>query len=325
VACVPREQVLRSSHPGDQAADPDSRQTHELDPDFLEYCHRLGAGGVQVPLGAKDEAYAADLRRRAEGYGMFLEGSGGLPRDPADLQRFEAEVRTAVRCGAKVIRVAMLGGRRYETFGSAETFREFADRARKSLQLAEPLAARHRMPLAIENHKDWRIDELVDMLKRASSEYVGACVDTGNSIALLEDPLETVKAYAPWAMSAHLKDMAVRGYEDGFLLSEVPLGEGFLDLPKIVEVLRQAKPAMRFAVEMITRDPLRVPCLTETYWATLAGVPGRDLARTLRLVRDRSAPQPLPRISHLPPQEQLALEEQNVRKCLSFARERLKL
>ena len=36
---------------------------------------------------------------------------------------------------------------------------------------------------------------------------------------------------------------------------------------------------------MITRDPLKVPCLTDRYWATFADLPGRHLARTLSLVR----------------------------------------
>ena len=125
-------------------------------------------------------------------------------------------------------------------------------------------------------------------------------------------------------MSVHLKDMAVRPCDEGFLLSEVPLGDGALNLPAMIATVKQARPEIRFSLEMMTRDPLRVPCLAETYWATLAAVPGRDLARTLRWVRDKAAPQPLPQVGHLPPREQLAREEENVRKCLAFARERLK-
>src|SRR5947207_13536163 len=34
--------------------------------EFLEYCHDLGAGGVQVGLGAPDAGYTARLRARAE-------------------------------------------------------------------------------------------------------------------------------------------------------------------------------------------------------------------------------------------------------------------
>jgi len=289
---------------------------------FLEYCHQLGAGGIQVGLGVKDDAYAARLRRQAETHGMFVEGSAGLPRGPDDVERFAAEVRTAQQAGATVIRTVMMPGRRYEQFEAADRFRQTADRARQSLELAEPVVRRQGMRLAVENHKDWRVPEMLQIIQRIASQHVGICVDTGNSIALLEDPMEVVRAYAPWAMSVHLKDMAVREYEQGFLLSEVPLGEGFLDLLQMVKTLRQSRADIRFALEMITRDPLAVPCLTEKYWATLGEVPGRDLARTLRLVRAKAA-QELPRVSHLPFAQQVAREEENVRRCLRYAAERL--
>jgi len=63
--------------------------------------------------------------------------------------------------------------------------------------------------------------------------------------------------------------MAVQEYEEGFLLSEVPLGEGFLDLKKMVAILQKANPTIQFNLEMITRDTLKIPCLTPKYWATM--------------------------------------------------------
>ncbi len=292
---------------------------------FLEHCRQFGAGGVQLPMGVKDAAYSAQLRRKAEEHGMFLEGCAELPRDKGDLDRFDAEARTAAATGARLLRAVMMPGRRYEQFRSAEEFRESARRGLQSLQLAEPVAARHRMPLAVENHKDHRIPERLDVLKRLSSEYVGMCVDTGNSFTLLEDPMEVVEAYASWALSVHLKDQAVREYEDGFLFADVPLGEGFLDLKKMVQVLRQARPECRFSLELITRDPLKVPCLTPEYWATFAEVPGRDLARTLKTVRAKASGKPLPLVNHLPLDRQVAREEDNVKRSLAYASDQLGL
>jgi sugar phosphate isomerase/epimerase len=253
---------------------------------------------------------------------MFVEGILGLPRDRADLDRFEAEVRTARQSGANVIRVVMIPGRRYERFDSAEEFRQLARRGLESLQLAEPVAARHKVRLAVENHKDQRVLKRLEVFRQISSEYVGACVDLGNSFALLEDPIEVVEAYAPWAFSVHLKDQAVAEYDDGFLFADIPLGEGFLDLARMVKILRGAKPEVRFSLELITRDPLKVPCLTEKYWATFADVPGRDLARTLRIVRANACDR-LPHVSDRPLDEQVKLEEENVTKCLAYARDHL--
>jgi sugar phosphate isomerase/epimerase len=292
---------------------------------FLEHCRELGAGGIQLDLGVRDKSYVARLREKIESNGLYLEGSIRLPRDRQDMDRFTSEVRTAKEAGAQVLRTVMMSGRRYEIFDSLQAFREAADRSWQSLVLAEPIAAKENVRLAIENHKDWRADELADITRRLGSSHVGACVDFGNSIALLEDPMRVVETLAPFAMTTHVKDMGMEEYDRGFLLSEVPLGEGCLALPKMIELLERKNPAIQFNLEMITRDPLSVPCLETKYWATFEKVPGQDLARTLSAIRHRRSKEPLPRIGSLNKDEQLALEEKNVRKCLAFAKENLNL
>lgn len=286
---------------------------------LLEHCHQIGAGGVQASLRSTDRGYLNRVRNLAEKYGMYVEAVVRLPREQTDLDEFKRSVQAARSAGALALRAVTLSGRRYETFDTADAFLQFSQQAWKSLTLAEPVVRRERMKLAIENHKDWRVDELVNLLKRLSSESVGVTLDTGNNIALLDDPAATVEALAPYAYSVHLKDMGVEAYEKGFLLSEVPLGEGFLDLKKTVETVRRLQPSTRFTLEMITRDPLEIPVFTERYWTTFDRLPGRDLAMMLVAVRNHS--KPLPRVSHLSPEEQLQAEEQNVRKCVSYAAE----
>ena len=90
-------------------------------------------------------------------------------------------------------------GRRYEEFKSLEHFRRAEAAGVRSLELAEPVLARHRFRLAVENHKDHRVAERLRLFEHLGSEWMGACVDVGNNIALLEDPVETVRALAPWA------------------------------------------------------------------------------------------------------------------------------
>jgi sugar phosphate isomerase/epimerase len=291
---------------------------------FLQQCHELRAGGIQIPLGVRTEAEAGELRQAAEQRGMFVEGIAGLPHTTSEIDQFDAQLRTARQAGARVVRVVIIPGRRYERFDSDREFREFVKRGIKSLELAEPIAARCRIRLAVENHKDQRVDERLKVFEQLSSEYIGACVDTGNSFALLEDPIEVVKAYAPYAASVHLKDQAVRAYDDGFLFADVALGDGFLDLKQMVDILRTANPDLDYSLESITRDPLKVPCRTEKYWATFKDVPGDDLVRTMRLVKE-SAADKLPQVSGLSLAEQVKLEEDNVKRSLAYAREHLGL
>src|SRR2546422_112457 len=200
--------------------------------EFLEYCHQLGAGGVQIGVGSKDPDYPKKLRAKAEAYEMYFEGQTGLPQQSSDV---------------------------------------------------------------------------------------------GNNIALLEEPMAVVEALAPFAFSTHLKDMAVQEYEEGFLLSEVPLGEGFLDLKKMVAVLQTSNPTIQFNLEMITRDPLKIPCLTKKYWATMEAVPAAQLAGALAMIRKNAATKPLPHTNGLDLDRQLALEDDNVKASFTYARERLGL
>lgn len=291
---------------------------------FLNYCRCIGAGGMQCSLGILPDEQAAGLKDYAAKHGLYLEAIVWPPTDKEDVRRFDAELSTAVIAGAKAARTTIIPGRRYEQFRSLEEFQAAAANGQRMLELAAPVAEKHRMPIAVENHKDQRDAERIALFEHIDSEFVGACVDTGNSFALLEDPLQTVRDFAPWAHSVHLKDQALQLYDEGFLLADIPLGQGGLDLKAMVTILKKAKPAVRFSLELITRDPLKVPCLTEGFWTTFPNLPGRELARTLKYVRDHSSDN-LQYISKMSEQEQVAREDLNVRQSLDYARDELGL
>jgi len=190
--------------------------------------------------------------------------------------------------------------------------------------LAAPIAEKYRVAFAPENHKDHRIEERVRALKQIDSEYVGVCVDTGNNFALLEDAVEKADALVPWAHAVHIKDQAVQAVPKGFLFGDIPLGQGFIDLPKIVSILSKSRPEIRFTLELLTRDPLLVPCLEPSYWRTFPEMPAADLARTLRTVRDHQGSE-LQYPSRLPLVDRVSLERKNLVASIQYARERLGL
>ena len=135
--------------------------------------------------------------------------------------------------------------------------------------------------------------------------------------------MEFVTQMAPYAVTTHVKDMGLELYADGFLLSEVPFGEGYLDIAKMIATVRAARPKVNLLLEMITRDPLKVPCLTHKYWVTFPDRSGRYLAKTLKTAgKEGARPHPLPRVQGLDPQAQLRLEDENVKLCLNLAREK---
>ena len=286
---------------------------------------RVGAAGAHGGMPSIDFEWARRTRRMKEELGMYVEIQTFLPRLGEDPAVFEHAVRVAKEAGATSLRVVCLLGRRYEMFDTAAQWHTAVAGFHEQIAAALPIVEKHRMPLGIENHKDWRVDQQVALLKQYSSEFLGVTLDTGNNLSLLDDPMETVEKLAPYTFNVHLKDMGVEEYDKGFLLSEVALGDGMLDMPRIVETIRRARPEVHFSLEMITRDPLEVPCLTDKYWATFEDMNGVYLARMLSQVRANKPRRPLPRITGLTDAARLDLEMELVDRSIVYARDKLGL
>jgi 3-oxoisoapionate decarboxylase len=294
--------------------------------DILEHCHTLGLGVVRlsVPRGGPDAVRA--VRRKLDEYGMRCIVSVTPPHSDADVEAYDASIATARELAA-ITTHASFTGRRYEEFDTFDAFKTSFEAHKQSVERAEPILRKHKMRLAIENHKGWRAAEHAAWVRHVGSEYVGVCYDFGNNLALCEAPEETYRLLAPLTFYVSFKDMAVAPYEDGFLVSEVALGEGILDIPGMVKGLQARDPEMVFALEMITREPLKIPVFTDKYWATFdddySPLPGRDLARMLEIVRDSK--KPLTTTAGLSPADALKLEDALVDRSIAYARAHLAL
>ncbi len=246
--------------------------------EFLQRCHGLGAAGIQAQINGDP----TKVRARAEELGMWVEAMVSIRNSTPE--QLEKAILDAKAAGCTVARDGMLSGRRYETFHTLDEWKAWLTKTYQVIESAVPVFEKHKFTLAIENHKDWTADQYAALFKKYSSEYLGACVDFGNNISLLDDPMALIEAAAPYAKATHVKDMAVRPYPDGFELSEVVMGTGLLPLEKMCAILWKANPNIKMSLEMISRDPLKVPCLTDQYWVTFPDRNGLMLARTLRMV-----------------------------------------
>ncbi|MBC8166001.1 MAG: TIM barrel protein, partial [Bryobacteraceae bacterium] len=246
--------------------------------DLVDHAHSLGLGGVETRLASTDAQAVRSFRQKLDSYNMRAVLNLPLPKTSGDVAAFDSAVQAAKEAGAMALHAAMTG-RRYEQFPTLESFRSDFEQCQKTIALSEPVLRKHKMKIAIENHKGWRSAEQAAWMKRVSSEWVGVTFDFGNNVSLCEEPMESLRALAPWTIFSHIKEMAVQEYEEGFLLSEVPFGEGFYDTGEIVSILQKKDPDMLFCLEMITRDPLKIPVYTEAYWKTFEAaespLPGR--------------------------------------------------
>jgi sugar phosphate isomerase/epimerase len=293
---------------------------------FASYCAELGAGGIQAALPSADAGYARKVGDILRKNGMYFEASAQLPRSESDLDAFQDMVRAAEQAGAGVIRTVLFSGRRYEAFTDMAHFQQARQDVWKSVTLAEPILRKRKMKIAIENHKDLRSEDLLQLIDRIQSEYVGVCVDLGNNYALMEDPVDIARAFSKFAYSCHIKDHILQSYDKGFLLFDAKLGTGVVNLRQAVSTLRQAQPNLKFSLETMTRDALEVPYLADSYWETMGtDIPGQDVIRTMKLVQDTEPKDELPRISMLSPEERIKLEDDNVRAGLAYAADTLGL
>ena len=288
----------------------------------VDYVRSLGGGGLQMAIPLDTDV--KKLRRALDHHGMFFEGDIRLVDHPGDdTAAFEKGLRLYKALGAPCVRTVCFVGRRYENFTTLQQYKDWKANALAVLDVCVPIADKVGIPLAMENHKDRVVDEEVEVLKKYSSANFGALVDFGNNLSMCDDPMDVVTKLAPYVKSCHMKNMGVTNYADGFLMSEVLFEDGFMDIPAMWAVLKKANPKLLPMHELITRDPLKVPVLTDKYWVTWPDRPARFLADTIRLVTDNQSKKRLPVISTLAPEAQLAAEESNNIRCFDWARKAL--
>lgn len=287
---------------------------------MIDYVRSLGGGGLQASASGDLNA----VRKRLEELGMFFEGNARLPATlDEDTAAFEKSLLDTKAVGGTVARSvsrspAGSSGRRYESFKSYADFKAWQDQANAIVLKCLPIAERVGVKLALENHKDRQSADHAAFIKKTSSEYLGSLIDPGNNLSLLEEPMETVNNLAPFVLATSLKDMGVAPYQDGFLLSEVLFGTGAQDQGEIWKILKRHNPKINMVEELITRDPLKIPCLTPGYWACFPAKDEKRLATIQAYVRAKQTK--LPYVDQLSPQERFKVEESNHRNTIDWGR-----
>lgn len=106
--------------------------------------------------------------------------------------------------------------------------------------------------LAIENHDRFTARDFLTILDGVDSPALGICLDTTNSFGALEGPDVVIDALAPRAANLHVKDFAIRRFENmlGFTIDGRPAGQGRLDIPRLLGVLLAAGRDVNAIVEL---------------------------------------------------------------------------
>jgi sugar phosphate isomerase/epimerase len=124
-------------------------------------------------------------------------------------------------------------------------------------RLAE-VARQAGVVLAIENHADVTADQLVWILGEVGSPALGACLDTANAVRVGDDAVVAATTLAPWAIVAHVKDIAAGAWHPTSGPTSVPLGEGIIPVDQVVDAISAVRADCWFLVELGHLGPGKV-------------------------------------------------------------------
>jgi 3-oxoisoapionate decarboxylase len=263
---------------------------------LLEYAAEVGLDGVQFSEAPRELAsfepdYLGELRARAEGLGLYLEvGMGSFCRYASNFEaargsgeaQLAAMIEVAVAVGSPVVRCFL--GASPDREGPIP-LRQKIDEAVRTLRAVRQRALAAGVKIGVENHSgDLQARELLGLILAAGTEFVGACLDTGNPLWAAEDPHLAVEMLAPYAVTTQVRDGRAWLTPSGAEAVWTPMGEGALDLEVICRRLAEQAPAVRLNLEIITGTGSRALDFYEPdFWTRFPTTSAADFARFIRL------------------------------------------
>jgi hypothetical protein len=157
----------------------------------------------------------------------------------------------------------------------------------KALKSVRSIAVDAGVKIAVENHSgDMQARELRTLIEEAGKDYVGACLDTGNCMWVVEHPIITLEVLAPYVVTSHFRDSAVFEHPRGAAAQWVALGDGSVDFKDFVHRYRELVPNAAIHLENITgRVPQVLPYLEQDFWKAFPRANASEFARFVALTK----------------------------------------
>jgi sugar phosphate isomerase/epimerase len=256
--------------------------------DYLDMAAGWKLDGVQIESIPADEPGLLALRDKAQKLGLYIQvEAGGF-----DPERIGKKLQACHVLGAKVLRT-FPALKRYkkdpplsaQLLSAEENLKRIADQAAK---LGVLVGVENHQSLYLR-HQDISGPELGELLDRVNSPFIGVCLDTGNDLGYCDDPVATARVLAPRTVTVHLKDYRIKRTFRGAEFAGCPMGQGAVDLPAIVRILKEQSPLkdelclnIEAAVERV-----EVPFLEPEFWEGYPAEHAAVVPDFLRLIRTR--------------------------------------
>ncbi len=159
-------------------------------------------------------------------------------------ERAIEHVELNARSGANIATVTHLLAGVHNHFSTDPPIGEQVERAIRNFSTILPACRQHGVTLAFENHMDYRLSEVVAIVKGLDSEFARITLDTANPFLVLEDPLEGARLAAPYTVAVHLKDFTAHPLTETWEpeLHWAPVGRGDSPITEILDLLQAEAP-----------------------------------------------------------------------------------
>lgn len=193
-------------------------------------------------------------------------------------------LRIAKAIGATSMRCFMGSDKDRHTPGGIEPHME---KTIQVLRTARNQALDIGVKIGLENHAgDMQAREVRTIIEEAGKDFVGACLDSGNPMWVVEDPMVTLEVLAPYIVTSHIRDSVVYEHPRGAAAQWVALGDGTIDFKAFVARYRELCATASMQLEVITGRPPRVmPYLEPDFWKAFPKANAAEFARFVALGR----------------------------------------
>jgi len=171
---------------------------------FVEANHKAGGEVAQLyytMIQDLDEDEIKRLRHRAEELDVLLEVHGGVAL--GKWSKFEETMHQAATLGSKVVGCSFGFLMRPDRINTLDAWDDHTSQCEARLRELAPLAKSLGLTIAVENHLDFSVEELRDLITRVNSPNVRVLFDVGNVLGTLGDPTEAADMLGPLTVATH--------------------------------------------------------------------------------------------------------------------------
>jgi sugar phosphate isomerase/epimerase len=236
-------------------ADPRPKEMNLIQ--LMDHAEKWGLDGLHITgcdLETKDDARLGEVREAALSHNLYLEYnfSRNEEFDPRLTDTVEQGILIAQKIGADLGKLSLDIRRPRPLYGSCfhpQVMKQLCD-AHDEIKAVLPLLEKTGIKLALENHTETFADEVLWLIQQINHPLVGACVDTVNSMGVLENPETAVEKLAPHAFCNHFCDHKLSRDQFGIRFHGVALGDGDIDCFKTYNTIRELSPTDRITFEI---------------------------------------------------------------------------